>query len=353
MYIAPEQMADRRPWPVPELHVPGDVARMLDLHPGELDWLADPKRLEARVRDEKLRNYRYSWVRRAARGAPPRLIEAPKPRLKRAQRIVLRKVLAWIPAHDAAHGFVPGRSAITHATAHTGRAVVIRFDLEDFFAGIEAGRVYGIFRTAGYAESVAHLLTALCTNVLPHDEWAAVPRPREAWAITAHHRLGRRLATPHLPQGAPTSPALANLAAYRLDVRLTGLAASFGATYTRYADDLAFSGDTALIGRAATLRAAVGDIARAEGFAVNERKTALATRAGRQRVTGVVVNDHPNVARPDYDRLKAAIHNARRDGPRGVDRAELRGRIAWVAQVNPRRGKRLLEAFEAIDWSGK
>jgi hypothetical protein len=138
--------------------------------------------------------------------------------LKAAQRRVLREVLDHVPAHDAAHGFVAGRSARSHAAAHAQSAVVVRLDLEDFFASVTASRVFGIFRTAGYAEGVAYELTALCTNVVPRGEWAALPRPSDD-LIAAHWRLGRRLATPHLPQGVPTSPALASLATFMLDRR--------------------------------------------------------------------------------------------------------------------------------------
>ncbi|MGH3991181.1 MAG: reverse transcriptase family protein [Pseudonocardiaceae bacterium] len=305
--------------------------------------------------DQKLRNYRYAWLPR--RQGPPRVIERPKARLKATQRRVLHEVLDWIPAHNAAHGFTRGRSARSHAALHTGRFVVLRFDLEDFFASVSAGRVYGIFRTAGYPEPVAHTLTGLCTNAVPVDEWAAVPRPTTEPSIAAHHRLGRRLATPHLPQGAPTSPALANLAAFGLDRRLAGLAAALGATYSRYADDLTLSGSRLLVRRAAGLRATVATIAREEGFAVNQRKSRLTTRAGRQRVCGVVVNDRMNLARAEYDVLKATLHNAARRGPAGQNRAgvpdfraHLLGRIAWVESLHPERGERLRTAFARIGW---
>jgi hypothetical protein len=169
--------------------------------------------------------------------------------------------------------------------------------------------------------------------------------------------MGRLLATPHLPQGAPTSPALANLCAYRLDCRLAGLADAFGAVYSRYADDLVLSGRTAVLSRAPHLRRAVAAIVADEGFRLNERKSALATRAGRQRVCGIVVNAHTNVARDDYDRLRAALHEAATRGPaaanpRGVPdlRAHLLGRIAWAEALNPARGARLRRAFAAIDW---
>jgi hypothetical protein len=283
------------------------------------------------------------------------VIEAPKARLKEIQRWVLREILDQIPPHDAARGFAPGRSVVQHARLHTGRQTVLRLDLKDFFASIAAGRVYGIFKTAGYAPDIAHTLTAVCTNVVPLTIWAEIAaRSEDPRLIQQRFWLGRQLATPHLPQGAPTSPALANLAAFRIDRRLAGLATSMGLTYSRYADDLTFSGRK----RLDRLPDLVSAIAREEGFALNSAKTVLRTAAARQSVCGVVVNAHPNVSRVEYDRLKAIIHNAAVHGPASQNRlgvtdleAHLRGRIAWVASLNPGRGEKLLRRFAEIDWN--
>jgi RNA-directed DNA polymerase len=344
----------RTRWPVPEAATTAGLAALLDLHPGELAWLADRRGIERRA-PPRLRNYRYRWLARPA--APPRLIESPKALLKETQRRILHGILDRIPPHEGAQGFRRGHSAVTHARRHTGRDVVLRFDLEDFFASVAAGRVYGIFRAAGYPESVAHALTGLVTNAVPQDEWAAAPGPADPAALGSHTRMGRLLAAPHLPQGAPTSPALANLCAYRLDCRLAGLADAFGAVYSRYADDLGFSGGRAALSRAETLRRAVAAIVADEGFRLNERKTALATRAGRQRVCGIVVNVRTNAPRDDYDRLRAALHEAVTRGPAAANRdgvpdlrAHLLGRIGWVEALNPARGARLRRAFAAIDW---
>jgi hypothetical protein len=260
-------------------------------------------------------------------------------------------MLEAIPPHDAAHGFRRGHSALTHARRHTGQEVVLRFDLEDFFASITAGRVYGVFRTAGYPEAVASDLTGLVTNSVPEAEWAAAPRSPEPGAFAAHQRLGRRLAAPHLPQGAPTSPALANLAAYRLDCRIAGLADRFDAVYSRYADDITLSGGRRLHAAAAGVRPAVEAIALDEGFRLNPRKSQLMTNAGRQRVCGIVVNAHTNAARDDYDRLRAAVHQAGLH-PERLDAAayaRLQGRIAWVEALNPGRGAKLRRRFARID----
>lgn len=342
----------RMRWPVIEVATPGALAESLELDAGQLAWLADVRGWERDARDRRLRHYRYEWIPRHQ--APPRLIEQPKARLKQIQRWILRGILDRIPAHDAAHGFVRGRSARTHAALHTGRPVVVRFDVEDFFAWVTVGRVYGVFRSAGYPQAVAHLLSGLCVNVVPAEEWEGRPRTLDATHLARDHRLGRRLAAPHLPQGAPTSPALASLAVFGLDVRLSALAGSLGMTYSRYADDLTFSGPRHAV---APLRPAVAEIVRDEGLRLNARKTRSRFQHDRQLVGGSVVNRHVNVPRRDYDRLKAVLHDARRHGPVAANReqvadfrAHLLGRIAWIAAAHPERGRRLRESFDAIEW---
>jgi RNA-directed DNA polymerase len=354
-WLVPEPAMGRRRWPVPEIRSVGELAAFLSVGDDQLAWLADARGLERTVDDERLRHYRYATLPRP--GRPARVIERPKLRLKVIQRRILHEILDWIPAHEASHGFTRGRSVRSHASEHTDRFVVVRLDLQDFFASIAAGRVYGIFRTAGYPESVAHALAAVTTNVVPSALWQTLPRPTDPRQVDAHHRLGRRLVTPHLPQGAPTSPALANLAAFRLDRRLRGLANSLEVTYTRYADDLTFSGSVRLLRVANTLRRAVAEIAHEEGFAVNDHKSMLATRAGRQRVCGVVVNERLNVPRPDYDVLKAILHNSIVHGPASQNReqvpdfrAHLLGRISWVGSLNPPRGEKLRSQFAQIAW---
>ncbi|CUR57990.1 putative RNA-directed DNA polymerase from retron Mx65 [metagenome] len=343
-------------WRLPVLDHLGDVAELLRLEPGELEWFADPRHLARSASDVPLQHYRVSH-RVAASGAI-RVLEAPKPRLKAVQRQLLHEVAALIPPHDAARGFRPGGSVRSYAAPHADRPVVLRLDLEAFFASVTVSRVYGIWRTAGYPEAVAHCLAGLVTSVLPLSQWRAVPAPADDGLLDAHWRLGRRLAAPHLPQGAPTSPAMANLAAYRLDVRLTALARSWGGRYTRYADDLAFSGDRGWGTGTSRLLDAVELIVRDEGFRLNARKTGVMPRAGRQTLGGLVVNERPKVARREVDTLKAILHNCRRFGPSTQNRDDvpafeehLRGRIGWVAQHDPVRGARLQAVHDTIDWS--
>ncbi len=342
-------------WPLASIGSPAELAEILELDLGQLTWLADVKSLERLVRDEKLRNYRYAAVPR--RSGVPRLIEAPKARLKEVQRWVLREILGHVPVHDAAHGFTAGRSVATNAAPHLGQRAVLRLDLKDFFASVSAGRVFGVFATIGYAPPVAHILTGLCTNVVPTKVWAVVPVPSEPRRVQERFWLGRQLATPHLPQGAPTSPALANLAAFRFDRRLAGLARSFDLRYTRYADDLTFSGSDRLRRQRPEIEGLVDEIAREEGFVLNAGKSRLHTAASRQSVCGVVVNVRPNVERTEYDQLKAILHNAARFGPASQNRdgvpdfaAHISGRIAWVASLNPERGEKLRRRFAEVAW---
>jgi RNA-directed DNA polymerase len=336
-------------WALPPLPTVAALADWLNLPVPALEWFADPAARNRREPSPALHHYDYRWVRKHAGGQ--RLIEQPRLHLKALQRRLLRDLIARIPPHAAAHAYRPGRSPLTCAAPHCGRDFVLRFDLRDFFPGLRRHRVAAIFRTAGYPEPVARLLTGLCVNRLPRQVWDDRPdatADETGWALYD---------APHLPQGAPTSPALANLCAFRLDARLTGLAGRFGATYTRYADDLVYSGGDDLRRAAGRFERWVVRVAADEGFAVRPEKTRRMAAAVRQVVVGVVVNARPNVARPDFDRLKATLTNCVRHGPAGQNRAgvpdfraHLLGRVAHVAALNPGKGARLRTLFDRIRW---
>jgi RNA-directed DNA polymerase len=336
--------------PIPALATPGALADWLGESPEQLDWLADERRGHGSAVRPKLQHYHYAFVSKP--GGAARLIEAPKPRLKAIQRRILRGILAPVPVHSRAHGFVAGRSCLTGAQVHAGEPLVATFDLARFFPSIGGPRIHGIFRALGYPWAVARRLTGLCTTVTPAG---VVSRLGDSRRHDGRDQALYRV--PHLPQGAPTSPALANLLAWTLDRRLHGLARAAEANYTRYADDLAFSGDANFARGLARFRASVETILREEGFFLNDAKTRIMPHATRQRVTGIVVNEHCNVGRAAFDTLKAVLHNCVRTGPAAQNRASvpdfrrhLDGRIAWVEQVNPPRGAKLRRLFEQIAW---
>jgi RNA-directed DNA polymerase len=328
------------------------LARELAVRQTELAWLADVQGINAKTSREPLLNYRYRWI--AKRRGGHRLLEAPKYQLKGIQRWVLANILSRVPTSPAAHGFVRGKSVRSFVEPHTGKEVVVRLDLEAFFGSIGRARVVRIFRRLGYPGSLARTLAGLCTAATPRHVLAAHPPDERRFDDN------QRLRQPHLPQGAPTSPALSNLAAWRLDRRLAGLAASYGATMTRYADDLAFAGDRAFRRALPFFLPQVGAIALEEGFRINHRKTRVMPRSRRQQLCGLVVNQKPNLPRQELDNLRALLCNAARFGPQSQNRAghprfheHLEGRIAHVASIHPARGQRLRALFERIRWDAE
>ncbi|MEZ4445551.1 MAG: reverse transcriptase family protein [Polyangiaceae bacterium] len=354
---APPSAPAEAPWPVPPLRTFDDLARHLELPDEQLSWLADPRGVLRRAPSERLHHYHRAFLPKRAGGH--RLVETPKPRLKAVQRRLLRTIFDHIPPHPSAHGFVKGRSPITHAGQHAGRAVVLRLDLEDFFTSVTYARVYRVCRFAAYPDEVARLLAGLCTTSLPPPIWRRAPRPDHPADLPAYQRQRERALRRHLPQGAPTSPSLANHCASRLDRRLHAAAERAGAHYSRYADDLVFSGDDGFARSVTRFIPFAAAIAMDEGFVVNFRKTRVMPRNRRQQVAGLVVNAHPNVSRQTYDRLKAILTNCARHGPASQNRdghpdfrSHLRGLIAWIDSVAPKRGAELRALFEVIEWKG-
>ncbi|MCA9263165.1 MAG: RNA-directed DNA polymerase [Planctomycetales bacterium] len=337
-------------WEVPQLPEVNDLADWLGVSLATLHWLADTRCLESKWNRGKLRNYYYRPL--AKKQGTIRLIEVPKPRLKGCQRQILTGILDHIPPHDAAHGFCRGRSIKSFADKHVGKQVVLRLDLQDFFPSVHGGRVQAVFRSLGFPASVADLLAGICTNSTPRDIWESLQFPQPQLRLTQW-----QYDNVHLPQGAPTSPALANLCAYRLDCRLSALARTVGADYTRYADDLAFSGGQDFSRAVRRFHVHASAIAMDEGFHVHFRKTRIMRRSARQRLAGLVVNQHANISRAEYDRLKATLHNCVRSGPSDQNRtghtdfrAYLNGRISFIEMVNPARGAHLRRLFDRIPW---
>ena len=339
-------------WVLPVIETAGDLADWLSLYPDELEWFADLRDLGSKSRNPKLRHYHYRFLPRRSGGI--RVIESPKANLKELQRRILVGILDRVPVHAAVHGFVKGRSIRTFAAPHVGRDVVLRLDLRDFFPTFPGARVQALFRTLGYPEEVADRLGGLCTNTVPRDVWAC--RPEEI-GVPAWSEARALYARPHLPQGAPTSPALANLMAYRLDCRLSGLARSAGAVYTRYADDLAFSGGEEFSRGVERFSAYAAAIALEEGFGVNHHKKRIMRQGVRQRLAGVVVNRKLSVSRRERERLEAILTNCVRLGPDSQNReghpnfrAHLEGRVSFVEMIDRAQGQRLRSILSAIRW---
>jgi retron-type reverse transcriptase len=283
------------------------LAEILELPGEELTALAGSAR----------RRYRRILLPRPGRA--PRAIDAPDEDLKEVQRRILRRMLVRVPVSRHAHGFVPGRSAVTAAREHAGRQWVVTFDLRDFFPSVKSAAVRAVAGELGLAGPDAGDFVRLTT-------------------------LGGRL-----PQGAPTSPALANLAFRRADARLAGLAETLGLAYTRYADDLAFSGGA----EALRIAASVKKIVAADGFRLAAEKTRRMPRSARQEVCGLVVNDGVRLPREARRLLRAIVHDAARRGLAAAGRGRgerfpewLAGHLAWLAAVDCEAAEWLVSEIE-------
>jgi retron-type reverse transcriptase len=299
------QTVPRRPLPVTAL------ADLLEVSPADLRALAEDV--------ERQYQCYYPVSPRASQNGrrKRRWIEAPRPALKAVQRRILDRLAYQLPPTPYAHGFVPGRSILTHARNHCGRAWVLAMDIVDFFPSVSNERVAAI------------------ASELP--------------LLPADRRLFVRLVTrrEHLPQGAPTSPHLANLVTRSMDHALADLARRSGWAYSRYADDLALSGDT----DPQPLRLHVERIVERFGFRIARRKTKLMPASRRQRVTGLVVNDRVTVPRPLRRRLRAILHRVRLDGWESVDAEgphEVLGHLAFVSFIMPELAPALAEALRRL-----
>lgn len=313
---------------LPRWDTPADLAAWLDVPLERLAWLLGRAHDFRETQADRPLSAHYHPLLKPKRSGGLRLIEIPKPELKQVQRRLLSGLLDAIPSHEGVHGFVRGRSAISNAREHAGRAVVIAYDLRDFFNSIGIARIRALWRTLGYAEGVAEALARLTTARTP-----LAVRERLLDAGSIDWMGAKHLASRHLPQGAPTSPALANLCAFGLDLRLEGLAWRFGAHYSRYADDIVFSGPRELATRSRALQAWVEAIVQAEGFVLHPSKMRQIPTHRRQMVTGIVVNERPNLARDAYDRLRARLHACAASGCDAETWMQLQGQVGWACQL--------------------
>lgn len=203
--------------------------------------------------------------------------------LRGVQCWILRKILDRRIPHDAAKAFVRGRSIKLNAKDHVGQRRVLSMDVRNFFGSVRRKRVVSVFLEMGYSSTIAHALTDLTMF-------------RE-----------------QLPQGAPTSPALSNLVMVRVDETLALFASKRSLRYTRYADDITFSGSFRAIPIIDKVRSALGKVE----LQLNVRKTRLMCRHQRQEVTGVVVNSKIQAPRELRRQLRQEIYYLRKFGKSG------------------------------------
>jgi hypothetical protein len=275
----------------------------------------------------------------------------------RAQRWIAQNILNAIEPHPASFAFAPRRNLMGAASCHAGCHWLVKLDLRNFFEAISERQVYRVFKGLGYGALVSFELARLCTRrpPLPDIRWknpaSALPHPPGPPGF--------------LPQGAPSSPMLANLAIYQLDDRLQTLADSKGWIYTRYADDLAFSTSAPTIrGQASAIAREANREVRAFGLVCNETKTAIVPPGARKILLGVLVDRFdPKLTRAFRNNIEthlyalsspkigAACHLRTRGFSSIIGmRRHIAGLIAFAKQVDGVYAQELYETFNKIDW---
>jgi retron-type reverse transcriptase/DNA-binding CsgD family transcriptional regulator len=225
------------------------------------------------IRHRPRKHYRSFPLRK--KDGSKRDIDTPRTYLKVIQWWILDNILNHVEIAANVFGFVAGRSAIQNAEYHLGAKHVLNVDIRQFFPSITIDQVRAIFRSLGYQDDVAGMLSELCCL------------------------------DGHVPQGAPTSPAIANLVLRDLDIELSALAERAGHRYSRYADDLTFSSQSWIESEFLTL---IKKAVQAAGFELKPEKTRLSGSEGRMEVTGVVINEKPQPTRAWRKRARATLH---------------------------------------------
>lgn len=238
-----------------------------------------------------------------------RLISAPNAALKRIQKSIAVNLLDPLGAHEAAHGFVIGRSIVGNASLHVGKPMVVNADVRNCFPSVR----WPLVRAA--------LIRDLSDRLSP---------------LSISFLIDLCTAEGVLPVGAPTSPAILNRVLFKTDQILSQQAALRDCSYSRYADDITFSGDEKAVALLGVARGVLGRI----GLELDPQKTNIFRRGRRQMCTGLVVNDRVNVPRSIRRKVRAAVH-AFEQG-RSLDwngelmsPSSLRGRLEFLKMVAP------------------
>ena len=310
---------------LPEIDDVVGLAGAVGLSPEDIAWLA----FDAETTSPEADHYWRFQIPKRSGGS--RSIAAPKGKMRQAQLWIKESIVDKLSPAPAAMAFRPGLSILDNAQRHADSELVVRLDVKDFFPSITFVRLRGWFRQLGYSPGMATVFALIVTD-----------RDRRVLTLEGETRsvaLGERA----LPQGACTSPGLANLIMRSFDRRVSAWTANRNWIYTRYADDLVFStqDESADVGK---LIGFATRMLREENFLVNERKTAVMRRSSRKMVTGLVLGEAGEVRlRRDYRRkVRAMLHRCETQGLEVVSEqdgrdalAVARGHIAFVRMVSP------------------
>lgn len=265
----------------------------------------------------------YSTYEIPKKSGKPRLICAPNSALKRIQKALVINLLHPLGAHKSVYGFVPGRSIVDNARHHVSKDVVVSVDIRDCFPSVR---------------------WPLILSALRRDLGGKLRQETLLFLLDLFTKDGR------LPIGAPTSPSVLNRVLTKTDEILYGQAYSRGYDYTRYADDITFSGDKNVTQMIGITRGVLTRI----NLELDPKKTNIFRRGRRQLCTGLVVNENVNIPRKVRKRLRAAVHafqagkNVTWNGEM-TTLSSLRGRLEFLKMVSPLNASDMLAKYEVAN----
>ena len=333
-------------------------------HLADVDWKY-LRKIASRAEQKPYRLFRIE-KRTGAKGEDSRyrVICVPDPGLLRVQHWLAKNVLRYGNCHPRSFAYAPKSDVVRAAAEHCNARWLIKLDIVNFFESISEKDAYEVFLRFGYQPLLAFEMARICTRLGRRTKSRAklqlTREPRDGLPYTEWSDMG------HLPQGAPTSPMLSNLAVVKLDEDLSQVAEQGGLTYTRYADDITFSTSSKEFSRndATTIVALCYEIIASHGFSPNTAKTKVVPPRARKIVLGLNVDgQHPRLGKSYKKQLRQHLyylstgaravleHSKRRNfvSVAGL-RNHLRGRIAYACRVEPMFGQQCLRAFEKIEW---
>lgn len=293
-----------------------------------------------------------------------RFIHVPNPALMVVQRWINNHILQEVKPHRASHAFTRNSSIKKCAQIHCGSAWVVKLDIADFFESVSEIQVFHVFRGMGYSPLVAFELARICTIRTPTHS------PRQYFKQWLVRRINHTIYAyndrylGYLPQGAPTSPLLANLVMSQCDKELSEIAVAFGMRYTRYSDDLTFSSQDPALGRDACRKLifeAYAVLSRA-GYRPNARKSSIVPPSARKLVLGLTIDGaEPGLTKEFKDRLRQHLYflekfgaidhafNRKFDSVWGM-KAHIKGLIDFAKMIEPSYAAVCRERFNLIEW---
>lgn len=302
-----------------------------------------------RIIENRKHYYSYYLIKKKKNGY--RRIIAPHESIKFLQDWIKINILDKALYSTSATGFIKGKSILNNAKAHENSEVILNLDLENFFETINERRVYGIFYSLGYCKNLSVELAKICTVCISQDKFEKLSDLEKEYFEDIYRKN-----KPILVQGASTSPSLSNLICKRLDYRFLALANKYGVNYSRYADDLTFSGDNDRLPSINLINKIIKD----ENFKINWSKYGKYKKGQKQMVTGLLIDDKvriPKKYKKDiyrhlfFCKKYGALSHFNRIAPeKGYRKEWMLGKILFVNAIEPDEAKKMFELVKQINW---